>query len=313
MSSAPPAAAGPQPASRRGGAGLRARLLRALVAALVAVFGRLSWRGAQRLGAAAGRLGWALSRRDRRRALDHLALAFPDLPPARRAALGRAAFVHQAMNAAEALHLLRRGLAAAAAQVEVEGWEHVEAARAGGRGLLVVTGHCGNWELVGAAFTARGLPLTGVARELPDPVVHDLVLAVRSALGGGTIVRGGAAAARQLLELLRRGGGLCMLIDQDTRVEGVWVPFFGRPAFTPVGAARIALRRQAAALPVFDERRPDGTHLVRILPALDLPDDETEATALMTAAIEAQVRRRPEQWVWWHKRWRRQPPLVART
>jgi KDO2-lipid IV(A) lauroyltransferase len=107
--------------------------------------------------------------------------------------------------------------------------------------------------------------------------------------------------------VLRAGGSLGMLIDQDTRVEGVWVPFFGHPAFTPVGAARIALRQRAAAVPTFIERLPDGTHLARFHPPLDLPADETEATALLTRAIEDQIRRVPAQWVWMHRRWRRRP------
>lgn len=98
-----------------------------------------------------------------------------------------------------------------------------------------------------------------------------------------------------------------MLIDQDTKVDGVWVPFFGRPAFTPVGAAKIALRQKTEVIPTFVERRPDGSHLVRIHPPLDLPEDPREATAVMTRAIEEQVRRQPEQWVWMHRRWRRQP------
>ena len=98
-----------------------------------------------------------------------------------------------------------------------------------------------------------------------------------------------------------------MLIDQDTKVEGVWVPFFGRPAFTPVGAAKIALKQRAAVVPVFIERLPDGEHLARYHPPLDLPDDPQAATALMTAKIEEQIRRHPEQWVWMHRRWRRQP------
>jgi KDO2-lipid IV(A) lauroyltransferase len=74
-----------------------------------------------------------------------------------------------------------------------------------------------------------------------------------------------------------------------------------------VGAAEIALRQKARVIPSFIERLPDGDHLVTFHPALDLPADPREATALMTAKIEEQVRRRPEQWVWWHKRWRRQP------
>lgn len=101
-----------------------------------------------------------------------------------------------------------------------------------------------------------------------------------------------------------------MLIDQDTKVDGVWVPFFGRPAFTPAGAAKIALRSNAAVIPTFIERLPDGRHLAVFQAPLDLPDDPNAATALMTARIEEQVRRRPEQWVWMHRRWRRQlaPP-----
>lgn len=102
-----------------------------------------------------------------------------------------------------------------------------------------------------------------------------------------------------------------MLIDQDTKVDGVWVPFFGRPAFTPVGAAELALRQKAIVLPFFIERKADGDHLLRFLPPLDLPDDPREATALMTRAIEEQVRRRPEQWVWMHRRWRRQPGVAT--
>ncbi len=146
-----------------------------------------------------------------------------------------------------------------------------------------------------------------MARPLDDAGLQQLLVDLRNHLGTTTIARGTRGAARQLLEVLRGGGALAMLIDQDTKVDGVWVPFLGRPAFTPVGAAEIALRQKANVIPSFIERRPDGSHLIRFLPALDLPPDPREATALMTAKIEEQVRRRPEQWVWWHKRWRRQP------
>ncbi len=295
----------PAPTTRRSP---RPSFLSLALRGLAALCGRLSWRGAQRLGRGIGRLGWTLSRRDRRRALDHLALAFPERPAAERRAVARAAFLQQGMNLTELLHLLRRGLADLAPRLAIEGWEEIEAARAGGRAVVGVTGHCGNWELIAGAFTLQGLPLAAAAREIEDPSLQELLLAVRGAMGATTIARGGRAASRQLLEVLRKGGALAILIDQDTRVEGVWVPFFGRPAYTPVGAARIALRQGVSVVPIFAERQDDGTHLVRCLPALDLPADETAATALMTAAIEAQIRRRPEQWVWWHKRWRRQPP-----
>jgi KDO2-lipid IV(A) lauroyltransferase len=287
---------------------LRLGLLARLLEGLALLLGALSWNGAQRAGRALGRLGWQLSRRDRRRALDHLALAFPELPAAERTALGRACFRHLGTTLAECLHLLRRGTAAVEDHVAVADWEEVERVRAGGRPVLILTGHCGNWELLAAAINLRGLGMAVVARPLDDPDLQALLAGLRARFGTPTIARGSEGAARQLLTTLRTGGALGMLIDQDTKVDGVWVPFLGRPAFTPVGAAKIALRQQTAVIPAFIERLPDGTHRATFHPALDLPDDPTEATARMSRAIEEQIRRVPEQWVWMHRRWRRQPP-----
>ncbi|MEA2695360.1 MAG: Kdo2-lipid lauroyltransferase/acyltransferase [Acidobacteriota bacterium] len=275
--------------------------------ALSALLGRLSWSAVQRVGRGIGRLAWVLGRRDRRRTLDHLALALPDLPAGARRALGRDCFRHQGMNLAECLHLLHKDCADLARHVEVEGWEEVERARANGRPLVLVTGHCGNWEILGAALNCRGLGMAVVARSLDEPRLQGMLAGLRDRFGTATIERGSGAAARQILGILRRGGALGMLIDQDTKVDGVWVPFFDRPAFTPVGAAKIALRQRTDVIPTFVERLPDGSHRIRIHPALDLPEDPREATAMMTRAIEEQVRRHPEQWVWMHRRWRRQP------
>jgi KDO2-lipid IV(A) lauroyltransferase len=100
---------------------------------------------------------------------------------------------------------------------------------------------------------------------------------------------------------------LAILIDQDTSVDGVWVPFFAQAAHTPIGAAEMALRHGMRVVPAFLERREGGLHAARFLPALELPADATAATAVMTSAIEEHIRRHPEQWVWWHRRWRRQP------
>jgi KDO2-lipid IV(A) lauroyltransferase len=212
------------------------------------------------------------------------------------------------MNLAECLHLLGSDCAAVAARVDVAGWEEVLAARRGDRPLLILTGHCGNWELLAALINCRGLGMAVVARPLEEPPLQALLAGLRSRFGTATIERGSEGAARAILGRLRRGGVLGMLIDQDTKVDGVWVPFFGREAFTPVGPAKIALRQGAAVVPAFIERLPDGRHLARFHPAMELPDDPRQATAAMTRAVEAQIRARPEQWVWMHRRWRRQPP-----
>lgn len=293
--------------ARRRTSRLRAAILPGLVRLLALLFGAVPRRTALAFGRAAGRLGWRVSGRDRRRALDHLALALPELSDAERHRIGRASFLYQGMNAAELLHILRRGSDRLLSDIEVQGWENVEAARATRRPILILTGHCGNWELIAVPLSRGGLPPAAIARPADDPRIQDLIVSIRRQLGTSTIARGTRGAARQILEVLRSGGAIAMLIDQDTKVDGVWVPFFGRPAFTPVGPAELAIKQDMRVVPSFIERRPDGGHLVRFLPVLPLPKDPQEATALMTAEIEKQVRHRPEQWVWWHKRWRRQP------
>ena len=291
------------PALRR----LRNGLLSATLALLVKLAGQLSWRRCQSLGRGLGRLAWKLGGRHRRRSLEHLAIAFPERSPAERREIARESYLHHGRSLGECLRLLSAGPADLERWVQVEGWENVEAAGTGGRPRLVLTGHCGNWELLAAVINQRGLGMKVVARELDQGGFQRLLLRLRERFGTATIERGGSGAARELLSTLRSGGALGMLIDQDTKVEGAWVPFFGRPAYTPLGAAKIAARVGAAVIPAFIERGADGRHLARFLPALELPADPVAATALMSEAIEAQIRRQPAQWVWMHRRWRRQP------
>ncbi len=286
---------------------MRSALLTALGRFLDLLFSTLSWARAQRLGAAFGRFAWRVARRDRRRTLDHLALAYPELAAGERGALAERCFVHLGTLLGECLHLRHLAPEELFGHLTLEGWEHVEAARAQRRPIVIVTGHCGNWELLAAALNARGLGMLVVAREIDEPGLQTMLLDLRARFGTRTIVRGTPGAARALLGALRGAGALGMLIDQDTKVEGVFVDFFGRPAWTPVGAAELALRFDAAVLPTFIERCADGSHRAVIHPVLALPADATAATALMTTAIEAQIRSHPEQWVWLHRRWRRQP------
>lgn len=286
---------------------LRAPFLNGAVRSLVALMSILSWPAAQAFGRFLGSVYWFVIRRDRLRVLAHLEIALPELDGAERVRLGRACMRHNAKSFAELLHLRGHEPQVAMLHIEVVGVEHLAAARAGDRPVLVLTGHCGNWELLSPALNANGAELTAIAREIKEQVLHEMMKEMRAHFGTDTIVRGAPGSARQLLRTLRGGGSLCLLIDQDTRVDGVWVPFFGRPAYTPVGAAEMALRHDAVVLPCFDRRLADGSHIVEIHPPLDLPGDPVAATAMMTRAIEEQIRRVPEQWVWMHRRWRRQP------
>ncbi len=273
--------------------------------------GGLSWSQAQALGRTFGRLGWRLKGRDRQRTREHLAIAFPELDPAAREALGQACFAHLGACLGELLHLVRHPVAAACERVEVCGWDAVAAVREGGRPLVLLTAHCGNWELLSTANFSHQLGLRALARQLEDPVLGAALIGLRQHWGTETICRGSKSASCELRRALRSHGALGLLIDQDIRTEGVWVPFFGRPAHTPLAAAHLALRLGAAVVPAFTHRRADGNHELHFLPALELPPCPTTATAMMTSVIEAQIRRHPEQWVWMHRRWRRAPPEVA--
>lgn len=278
------------------------------ILALVRLTARLfTWGGVQRLGRWCGEIAWLTSRVNRRRALDHLAIAFPEMPPGERKAIAREAFRQQLMGAAELLHVAGRGADELYDRVDVEGFEHAEQALASGRPVVLVTGHCGNWELLPTAFHRRGVTLAAIVRKAKEEVLETLLTDLRGTFGTRLVHRGESGSVRHLLAVLRGGTALIMLIDQDFRTEGVWVPFFGKLAHTPVGPARLVLRRNAIALPAFMERLDDGRHRTLIGPPFELPDDPTAATALMSRAVEEQIRRAPAQWVWWHRRWRRRP------
>lgn len=288
---------------------LRAVSLEPLLRLAVALCAALSWSGAQRLGRWLGGLGSLVARRQNRLMREHLAIAFPELDAPGRKKLIADCWRHLGMAATELMHLRGRPPAEGAKHVEVRGFEAVTAAREAGKTVVVLTGHCGNWELISTANGSHGLGLAAIARELDEAALHNFAVDLRSHLGSETIARGSTGAASQIRRVLRHKGALVLLIDQDiAKAESIFVPFFGRLAWTPTAAATLALRLHAVVVPTFAERRPDGTHLLTFHPALDLPEDVQEATALMTVAIENQIRRQPHQWVWMHRRWRRRPP-----
>jgi KDO2-lipid IV(A) lauroyltransferase len=194
----------------------------------------------------------------------------------------------------------------------LEGLCHVRAGLAAGRGVLLVTGHYGNWELVAARLAVEGLRLHVVARDADDPATNGIINRIRERSGYHVISR--QSAPRGVLAALRRNEVVAMLIDQNTVEGGEFVPFFGRLAATVTGPAVLALRTGAAVIPGFVRRLPDGTHHGVASHAVALPStgdreaDVWSLTAHLTALIEAQVRADPTQWFWIHDRWRHRPP-----
>lgn len=271
-----------------------------------AVGRRLSLPGARRTGRAVGRLAYLVVPKERRRALDHLALAYPDLASAEHQRIARANFEHLGQSLFEIAWLPNLDATNLGIHTRFEGLDGMRTAAESGKGVILFTGHCGNWEWMGAAMALAGLPIRTIARDIYDPRLNEFIVGFRRHFGVDSIGRGSESSARDILHTLRRGFVLAMLIDQNIRAENVVVPFFGMPAPTPVGAARLAVRAGAWAVAGFIERGADGIQTVRFEDpiATTRDTDPVELTTAMTAAIERQIRRAPEQWVWMHRRWR---------
>lgn len=270
----------------------------------------LAW--ALALGAALGRLAAHLRPADRRRATEQLQSALA-LDPESASQLADRCFAHLGRIGAEIVLSPKLGPRLKTYVVLPEADRAVlEAAMAEGKGVLFVTGHLGNWELLAQRIVAEGFPAATLARGAPNPYLGAWLLERRRKGGVETINRGDPKAARQLLGILKRGGVLGILIDQDTAVDSVHVPFFGRLAATPVAAAQLARSRKAPVVVGYVHREGLG-HRVRLERVPLPPDDGTPhwlilVTGTLTTRLEEAIRAHPEEWPWLHARWRTPPP-----
>jgi KDO2-lipid IV(A) lauroyltransferase len=266
----------------------------------------------QRVGWLVGRCALRLARRDRRRALAHIARAFPEHAGAWHRALARRCAGHLGTVLGEVAWLWSAPPRAILARTEFDGLEHLTGGLRPGRGAVFITGHCGNWEWLNLGLGASGVPMTVTAREVYDPRLDEVARRLRGRFGGETALRGKDAGGR-LVRALRRGRVVGLLIDQDIDAPGVFVEFFGQPAWTPSGAALLALRTRSPVVIGFATRLPGGRMRLSFSPPVEFaagPDLDTNVaalTAILTAHIERQVRGHPEQWVWMHRRWKHQP------
>ncbi len=285
------------------------RRLEALVAAaLVALVRRLPHGVTEMCGTTLGRLCWALDRRHRQVATDNVRLALPNLSDAERRVLVRRAFEHFGRLLCGMLEFSGLSPNAMLDRVEIEGAERVRTAHALGKGVLFVTGHFGCWEIQALAHAVRFPPMAVLARPLDDPVLHDLLEGMRTRTGNSVIYRQGSL--RRVLRALAAGQGVGVLIDQHVLGrDGVYVDFFGRPAATTTAVATLALRTGAPIIPLF--ALPLGRGRYRLVyedpvpvPPEDAPDRVRELTKRCTRVVEMYVRRRPELWLWMHRRWR---------
>lgn len=283
--------------------------LRALIGAL----GMMPRGAALRVGAALGTLGWRPLGIRRAVVERQIAAAFPGIDDAEVQRIGRAAFAHLGQVAVETALLARMGPADVADRFEgVDGWEIVDEMRAAGRGIIMVTGHLGNWELGGAYIAARGVPLDAVVRRMGNPLFDRFITRTRSRLG--MTVVWDRDSVRRTPRVLRANGGVAFVMDQaGLHLASTFVPFFGRPAKTPRGPAVFALRLGAPMVFGVALRQPSGRYRLSFeaIPVADTGNrdrDVDEVVARYTRVLERWVRRAPEQYFWHHRRWKQQPP-----
>lgn len=298
------------------------RVRRAARAAVIVTFIRALMRMPLRvglaLGGAFGRIAWGLSPGMRRKMRASLAIAFPERSAAERDAIARASLVHLGWTATE-VFTMRSWAARMDDYVEASPATvaTIQRAVARGKGIILVLGHIGNWELT-CRLSRYVQPNATIAKRSWHRSLDALAAGARAANQVQTFWRDDPATGRAMLKLLKGAGTLGILIDQDIRdVQSVFVPFFGRPAATPRAAADLALRFGAAILVVTCHRRGprpgDGHRLEVVEVAYDPEPADREAeviriTGACAAVQEQAIRRHPAEWVWMHQRWKSVPP-----
>jgi Kdo2-lipid IVA lauroyltransferase/acyltransferase len=256
-----------------------------------------------------GYIANAVASNTRNLIIKHLTLAFPEKSHADIRKLAKRNFIMLAKNAGE---ILRSTQATSLRDfdkiVKLYGLEHYEAANAKGKGVIFLASHLGAFDLQVTVMAMRGLKTSVVGTPLKNKRLNKLLWRHRNMHGTVAIERG--RETFKMIKVLKSGGSLALLIDQDTKVKSCFVNFFGMPASTPIGAALLALKTGAAVVPIYIYLGDDNLQHMHMLPEIPLRISGNEEadihynTQIFTNFIEAIIREHPDQWVWMHERWK---------
>ncbi len=271
----------------------------------------LPLRAARAAGRGLGAAAFQLLPAQRRLTLTHLETAFGrELTARERRRLAQRVFMNLGQTAIEWLLLPALSSRQIQQLVVSEGVEHVREALARGNGAILLTAHFGNWELISIYLKGLGFEGGVLARRLRYPEYESFLIELRGQRGVPTFVRG---SLKDVARLLRANQIIGVLPDQDVEsLDGIFVDFFGRPAYTPVGPAALSLMTKAPLLPCFLIRAGERFRLV-IEPPVPVPPDVHRAQAIATLTqawsrvVESYIRRYPDHWVWMHRRWKTRP------
>ena len=272
---------------------------------------RMRLSSAYRLGRAIGFVFGRVVRPRRAYVLRTLAERLPETTPAERRRIADGMYRNLALNLVEFLRVAGGGLDEILGGVRVEGEDRLRGALKDGRGALFLVAHIGNWELMGMAAPRFGYPLTFLAKPIRNRTLNECTMRIRRETGVRILTP--KQSYRDCLRVLKRNELLGFMLDINRPASrAVFVDFFGKPAATTPGLAYLSAHSRAPVLPVFIHRTGEGRHRLVVHDPIPPPlrrDPETirEATQVYTRAIEDEVRRKPEDWLWMHKRWRTQP------
>ncbi len=270
----------------------------------------LSIRGIQRFGDFLGSVFYYLVPIRKDVARNHIGRAFPEYGAREVERLLKASYASVSKTILEILKLPRIDREVLRGMVSIEGREHLDRALEKGKGLIVVTYHFGNWELMGTATVLSGYPLDVIYQRQTNPLSDAYINRTRELMGMRTIERG--EAVNRAIRALRDNRIVAFLSDQDAREDGVFAPLFGRSASTPRGPALLSLRLDIPIVTTVSLRNADGTHRIVISPleierSGNMEEDVYAIVSEFNSRLEQHVRERPSQWLWFHRRWKTRP------
>ena len=286
-----------------------------LVAGIVKLAQLLPHGAALHFGSFLGRFTFSVVRMRRRVALENLRAAFPDKTQPELLKIAGDTYRNLGMSLVEYARLPVTTTEQMAERVTVEGGRNFDAALQRAKGAVLVTGHFGSWELMGARLKSQGYPVNFLVGEQTNTAVDNIMNDLRRSKGIGIISMG--VSMRNVLKALKQNQFVAMLSDQDAGSRGVFVDFMGRPASTPFGPASFAVRTGAALICGFIVREGLSRHRVILEPPL-LPvpgasdaEESLRLTQEYTSLLEKYVRERPDHWLWLHRRWKTRPKAPA--
>ena len=266
-----------------------------------------------------GQLSFGLALKSKKRIGQHLSKAFGDEKSSEEIEkLSKDVFMHSFSAAADYVRLPLMTTADINHLVKkVEGIEHLEKAYAKGRGVIMLSAHLGNWELLGLWVAKKGFPAAVIGARIRNKYLENLVMKFRRECGLQSIKRG--HDTRDIIKALKQGQGVGMLIDQSTKVQGEFVDFFGYPAHTATAPYRLAQKYGSPIIPIFIHLHKDYTYHIECLEEIKLYNSGNKYQDMIntlqdcSTVIESFVRKHPEQWSWIHRRWKKRPEIHKKT